>query len=284
MLSFQDRLHLNRHFIFPMVLLPSLLCTAAISFTCMLIVVVLIPVILALTHWYCKSHAPHTRFFFAWALTSITCLWAIFEITVPLLELLPEENLIFRLCLFGSIACFYWVSQVKSVRGGVAIISEMLTSKQAPYFHSSILSFQVRKLAPLSVIRSSQNDRDDSEPEEARNQTLLLMEQDDYDDQITEAQPPRHRSRRNVSSRSAHCDICQQTILNRYHHSRWLDCCISESNVGLFLMGCGTGMFGLLFGANLALTSICHPFYFFSLFGIKILMPDDCSDVFDQYE
>lgn len=163
-------------------------------------------------------------------------------------------------------------------------INETLISKQAPYLHSSNSSLQVRKLAPLNVIRSAQNRRDDNESEEARDQTLLLMEHDDYDDQSSDAEPPRHRSRRNVSSRSTHCDICQQAILNRYHHSRWLDCCISESNVGLFLLGCGTGLFGLLFGANLALTSICHPFYLFSLFGIKILMPDDCSDVFDQYE
>lgn len=110
MVLIQNRLRLDRQFIIPIITLPALLGTAAISSISLLIVTVLTLLILLSFPLFCKSKVPQTRFFFAWALTSIICLWAIFEITVPLLELLPEENLIFRICMFGSIACFYWVS------------------------------------------------------------------------------------------------------------------------------------------------------------------------------
>lgn len=92
------------------------------------------------------------------------------------------------------------------------------------------------------------------------------------------------KCRKYIPPRAFHCTICQQCIAKRDHHSVWLDCCIGETNHRLFLAGCGLGVFALLFGANLSMTSICHPFFVFKLFGINVLMPDDCSDVFDQYE
>lgn len=36
--------------------------------------------------------------------------------------------------------------------------------------------------------------------------------------------------------------------------------------------------------SNLVVTTVCHPFPVFRIFNIEILMPDDCSDVYDQYE
>lgn len=119
---------------------------------------------------------------------------------------------------------------------------------------------------------------------EQRHQTRLLLENDDGDEEHVEIQK-RFRHKRIPAPRAlVHCDVCQQLIVSQYHHSRWLDCCISDSNVVLFLLGCAMGLFGLLFGSNLAMTSICHPFFFFNFFGVKILLPDDCSDVFEQYE
>lgn len=143
---------------------------------------------------------------------------------------------------------------------------------------------QLRKNAPLSFTKVSAVNADHDESMEHQDQTRLLL--DDESSSEKSVQPPLkwNKSRRQQSYRPVHCDICQQYVMNRYHHSRWLDCCISETNVRFFLLGCGMGLFGLLFGANLALTSICHPFFFFNVFGIKILLPDDCSDVFDQYE
>lgn len=92
------------------------------------------------------------------------------------------------------------------------------------------------------------------------------------------------KCRRYIPPRAFHCKICQQCIAKRDHHSAWLDCCIGESNHKYFLTGCSLAMFALLFGANLSMTSICHPFFVFRIFSISILLPDDCSDVFGQYE
>lgn len=80
------------------------------------------------------------------------------------------------------------------------------------------------------------------------------------------------------------CTICQYSTSRWIRHSIWLDCCIGEHNRHLFLLGCSLGIFALFFGSNLSLTSICHPYFVFKLFTINVLMPDDCSDVFDQFE
>lgn len=143
---------------------------------------------------------------------------------------------------------------------------------------------------------------DDELTKSGADQTRLLMDDndidndvddnDDNDDVESDSSDYRMTSRKNTCSkchkyippRAYHCTICQQCICKRDHHSIWLDCCIGESNHRLFLLSCGLGTFSLLFGANLSLTSICHPFFVFRLFSINILMPDDCSEVYDQYE
>lgn len=123
LITFQDRVRINRpcnmgplqvsiECILPIIVLPILLGTAAINHICLAVNTVLFPIILLVAYCICKSHIPQTRFFFSWALCSIVYLWLIFEFTVPLLELLPEENFIFRVCIFGSIFCFYWVCNV----------------------------------------------------------------------------------------------------------------------------------------------------------------------------
>lgn len=80
------------------------------------------------------------------------------------------------------------------------------------------------------------------------------------------------------------CMICQHSTSRWIQHSIWLDCCIGDQNRYTFLSGCGLGIFALIFGANLSLTSICHPYFVFKIFTVNVLMPDDCSDVFDQFE
>lgn len=142
--------------------------------------------------------------------------------------------------------------------------------------------FQTKYRAPANFVKQSSQNGTQEEADNA-DQTRLLVDQDDSSEDIVEVEK-RPTSRRYSPSRPVRCDICQQYVVYRYHHSRWLDCCIGDSNVLLFLLGCILGIFGLIFGANLSLTSICHPFFFFNFFGIKVLLPDDCSDVFDQYE
>lgn len=97
--------------ILPIVLLPITFCIAAINFYFMIIICIVLPLFLGYAQWLRKSFAPRTKFFFMWTLWSGIYLWLIFEMTVPLMELLPEENFIFITTLFAAAICFYKVSQ-----------------------------------------------------------------------------------------------------------------------------------------------------------------------------
>lgn len=89
-------------------LFPWLLCIAAFNEICLIVVSFVIPLLLVAANHLSTVYLSRTRFFFSWGLCSIVTTCIVFEL-VPLLELLPEENLIFRICLFGSLYCFYRV-------------------------------------------------------------------------------------------------------------------------------------------------------------------------------
>lgn len=92
------------------------------------------------------------------------------------------------------------------------------------------------------------------------------------------------KCRKYTPPRTFHCPACQVCVQRLDHHNVWLDCCIGQSNYRLYFVG---GLFGIgacALGANLALTSICHPFLIWSVFGIYVFLPDDCSEVYEQYE
>ena len=92
------------------VLIPLMLAVAAIDLYCMLLMCILVPLFLGYAQWMRRSYAPRTKFFFMWSMWSAFYLWLLFEMTVPLLELLPEENLIFVTAMFAAIFCFYKVN------------------------------------------------------------------------------------------------------------------------------------------------------------------------------
>lgn len=163
-----------------------------------------------------------------------------------------------------------------------------------------IFDLQTRQKASDNFVAPNTDDLGTSRD---ANQTRLLMEEENEDDENSDlkdsvsesdSDPGDYRlsrtnnvcpkCRRYIPPRAFHCKTCQQCIAKHDHHSVWLDCCIGESNHKLFLLGCFLAMFALLFGANLSMTSICHPFFVFRIFSISVLLPDDCSDVFDQYE
>lgn len=95
--------------ILPMILLPAMLCIAAIHFYWTLIICITVPLILGYAQYLRRYYLPRTKFFLMWAFWSIVYLWILFEMTVPLTELLPEENFIFIATMFGSVFCFYKV-------------------------------------------------------------------------------------------------------------------------------------------------------------------------------
>lgn len=95
--------------ILSVVLIPLMLCVAAIDLYCLLLMCILVPLMLGYAQWLRRSYAPRTKFFFMWSVWSAIYLWLLFEMTVPLLELLPEENFIFISSMFVAVFCFYKV-------------------------------------------------------------------------------------------------------------------------------------------------------------------------------
>lgn len=96
--------------ILPIIILPIAFGIAAINFYFLIVVCILVPLLLGFAQWQRKMLAPRTKFFFMWILASGFYLWCLFEITVPVMELLPEENFIFITSMFGAAYCFYKVS------------------------------------------------------------------------------------------------------------------------------------------------------------------------------
>lgn len=44
-----------------------------------------------------------------WNIVTVSVLWLLFEFTVPLLEILPEENFALMFLMTGACLCFYMV-------------------------------------------------------------------------------------------------------------------------------------------------------------------------------
>lgn len=191
-----------------------------------------------------------TKFFYLWCFWSIVYLLILFESTVPLLEILPEENLILIVLICGSLFCLY----------------------------------KAKERATLNHVVQSITDEDNL-PDITEEQTSLLINEDG-DSEESELSPPNicSKCRKYVPARTFHCKICQACIVKRDHHNIWLDCCIGEMNHRYFYFGSIIGCCALVLGSNLSLTSICHPFLIADFFGIYVFFPDDCSDVYDQFE
>lgn len=96
--------------VLPIVILPIFFGVAAISFYFLIGICILMPLLLGFAQWHRSILAPRTKFFFMWIISSGIYLWILFEMTVPVMELLPEENFIFITSMFGAAFCFYKVS------------------------------------------------------------------------------------------------------------------------------------------------------------------------------
>lgn len=137
--------------------------------------------------------------------------------------------------------------------------------------------------APLNHVVQSTSDEDNL-PDITEEQTTLLINEDGESDESESNPNICSKCHKYVPPRTFHCSICQACIVKRDHHNIWLDACIGESNHRYFFFGCIISVLALTLGTNLALTSICHPFSVGRIFGIPIFLPDDCSEVFDQFE
>lgn len=109
--------------VLPIVLLPLMFCVAAINFYFMICVCIVMPLFLGYAQWLRRTFAPRTKFFFMWSFWSGIYLWILFELTVPLMELLPEENFIFITTLFSAAICFYKVNLDSNKKAGTNAIT-----------------------------------------------------------------------------------------------------------------------------------------------------------------
>lgn len=192
----------------------------------------------------------------------------LFQSTVPLYEILPEENYAYILLLSLAMFCFYKVS-------GFFLKKKIIINLKN--------EFQVKQRASLNHFVGFQSNTvsdDDNLPAEEEQTTLLIN--DDEVNNVTSNVC--EYCRKCVPLRTYHCHSCQACILEMNHHNSFLNCCIADSNRKLFIIGVFLALLALLLGNNLAMTSICHPVLITKIFGIVILLPDDCSDVYGQYE
>ncbi|XP_077276806.1 zinc finger DHHC-type palmitoyltransferase GABPI [Temnothorax americanus] len=213
----------------PLLVVPILAVIAAQAFLCTVLVFLVTPVFVYYLHHNFLRFLLRTKFFLMWTIASVLMMMLVFEMcVVPLLEILPEENLVFMMCVIGGMWCGYKTklkADATVQEGGAVGPTQSLELGEG----SGELCATCRRRAP----------------------------------------PKAH-----------HCRLCQTCILNREYHCKWLDCCIGSSNLRSYLGCLFFSAIAFMYGSNLTMTSVCHPFI---LIG-TVLLPDDCSDVYHQLD
>lgn len=280
LLTFQDRLRIpwrggakriSIEALIPGVVYPLVIGLAALNEITSYIMLGACIIFLAYAHHFVKRNHIKTKFFFMWMIWSVVYMVAGLEFAVPLLELLPEENILLVVMACGSGYLMY------------------LTRKQALACHDIPSRSTEDDLADISEATAAE------EEEEAAAHTALLIDNDSPRKSIhnraggggggTHQHQTNmcHSCRKYVSARTIHCHVCNACIMLHSHHSYWLDCCIGQFNLRYYTAGITMGILTLAFGVYLTLTAICHPLLIGRIFNIPITFPDDCSEVFDEY-
>lgn len=87
------------------------------------------------------------------------------------------------------------------------------------------------------------------------------------------------RCQQQVPRQASHCHTCDTCYLLRDHHCVWLDTCISCVNDRWFVVGLTFGLMALCYGAQLSLTTVCHP-QLLDVYFTTVLVPHTCMDAF----
>lgn len=275
-LTFQDRLRIpwrggakqiSIDTLIPIFLIPLIIGIAALNFYSALFMLISTSIFLIYTYHHIPNVILHTKFFFMWSIWSTIYLLFLFESVVPLIEILPEEN--YMLILFVCISIFCLFKTRQKSKENFIVTQNLITS-------SSLED-------NLSDIAEEEDDNADGgiNAKQKQQETSLLIDNNDNDRiSLNICQ----NCRKYIPPRTFHCSVCQSCIKHYDHHSYWLDCCIGENNHRYYIFGLSFGFLALFLGSYLTLTSVCHPFLIFKFIGIVVLLPDDCSEVFDQYE
>lgn len=92
--------------VIPILIVPILMIIASQSLICTIIVFLMSPPFIYYLYKNFLRFLMRTKFFLIWTVTSVFMLMLVFELNVvPLLEILPEENLVFIACVVGGLAC-----------------------------------------------------------------------------------------------------------------------------------------------------------------------------------
>ncbi|XP_058058469.1 palmitoyltransferase ZDHHC23-B isoform X2 [Anopheles bellator] len=271
LLTFQDRLRIpwrggakqiTLDNVLPIVVLISLQLLAAINFYCSLFVFALMPLLLLYLKRFLGKILPKSKFFILWFFWSGVYLITLFEFTVPLLEILPQENVAFVVLMNLSFVCLYKAKQ-RAAQGHVAPNERDLGSDCCKNGSDS----------QTAVLISDRDDSDDGSGTGTGGTSGT-------DGGKLACQ----LCRKYVPPRTYHCKVCASCVLKQDHHNVWLNCCIGKANHRLYVLGCLFTLLALLLFANLALTAVCHPIPIFTVYGVIVMMPDDCADIYFQYD
>lgn len=93
----------------PIGILPAFIYTAAVSRELSIFAFLAMPIMFCWLHLRYQRMQYRSRFFYVWSLWSIMFGYLLFQSTVPMIELLPEENIIFLLFLVLTVFLFYKV-------------------------------------------------------------------------------------------------------------------------------------------------------------------------------
>lgn len=97
----------------PIIILPAFIYTAAVSRELSILVFLAMPVLLCVLHRRYMRMQYRSRFFFVWSLWSIAFGYMLFQSTVPMMEVLPEENIILVLFLVITVFLFAKVPLIR---------------------------------------------------------------------------------------------------------------------------------------------------------------------------
>lgn len=229
------------------------------------------------------------KFFLSWNMWSVLFLWMLFESTVPLLEVLPEENFAMIVLMSVSVLCFYKVKERAPLNfvnangrnnrrnsASTALIIDAGDGEEKTMLNMDDVLQKERRDTNNAV--GNQTTDADAETTDDADETDAEMDVDLGNPAVCSV------CRRYAAPRSFHCYVCDTCVVRQDHHNVWLNCCVGQNGYRLYFMGCIFGVCALLLGANLAMTSICHPFLVWNVLGVYVLLPDDCSEVYEQYE
>ncbi|KAH8419384.1 hypothetical protein KR222_010296, partial [Zaprionus bogoriensis] len=292
LIAFQDRLRLpwrgGAKRISPAALAPALIVPMMMGLAALnaRTGIVLMLALIGFIGWglqLAERTATKTTFFLSWIVFSVLYMVVIFECEVPLLELLPEENYLLLILSFGALYSLHRTKQLAPLNLVTAQYGTTPKDELPGITEASSGEEQAEQQAEHTIVGINDDDDEDDDDDDDVNGTGRNSESAGLMQHA--AQPNICETCRKVTpARAYHCAVCGSCVKRRSHHSFWLNCCIGESNYRCYVVALNLSLAALLLGANLTLTAVCHPFLVVRLLGIPLLLPDDCSEVFEDFQ